>query len=48
LGHDENTLGLSGGKSDPYLVFQRMLERGQPPDDWASLMDASQTTYKDI
>jgi toxin YhaV len=46
--NDENTLRSSGSKSDPYVVFQRMLERGQPPDDWASLMDASQTTYKDI
>jgi len=39
--NDENTLRSSGGRSDPYLVFQRMLERGHPPDDWAGLMAAS-------
>lgn len=39
--NDENTLRSSGGSSDPYLVFQRMLERGHPPDDWAGLMSAS-------
>lgn len=39
--NDENTLRSSGGRSDPYLVFQRMLERGHPPDDWAGLMSAS-------
>jgi len=31
--NDENTLRSSGSKSDPYTVFQRMLERGHPPDD---------------
>lgn len=35
--NDENTLRSSGSKSDPYAVFQRMLQRGYPPDDWAAL-----------
>ena len=44
--NDENTLRSSGSKSDPYIVFQRMLERGHPPDDWAALMTASQSDWK--
>jgi toxin YhaV len=43
--NDENTLRASGSKSDPYAVFQRMLERGHPPDDWAALVAASQTDW---
>lgn len=39
--NDENTLRSSGSKSDPYAVFQRMLERGHPPDDWGALMSSS-------
>ena len=38
--NDENTLRSSGSKSDPYAVFQRMLERGHPPDDWGALMSS--------
>lgn len=44
--NDENTLRSSGSKSDPYIVFQRMLERGRPPDDWAALITASQPDWK--
>ena len=36
--NDENSLRSSGSKSDPYVVFQRMLDRGNPPNDWASLV----------
>lgn len=39
--NDENTLRSSGSKTDPYAVFQKMLQRGHPPDDWAVLMSAS-------
>jgi toxin YhaV len=39
--NDETTLRSSGSKSDPYAVFQRMLERGHPPDDWTALVSAS-------
>lgn len=39
--NDENTLRSSGSKSDPYAVFQKMLRRGHPPDDWAVLVSAS-------
>lgn len=44
--NDENTLRSSGAKSDPYAVFQRMLERGHPPDDWGALMAASQSDWR--
>ena len=44
--NDENTLRSSGGKRDPYAVFQRMLERGHPPDDWTALVSASQPDWK--
>lgn len=43
--NDENTLRASGSKSDPYAVFQRMLERGHPPDDLAALVKASRTDW---
>ena len=44
--NDENTLRSSGGRSDPYAVFQRMLDRGHPPDDWEALMAASQSDWR--
>lgn len=44
--NDENTLRSSGSKSDPYTVFQRMLERGHPPDDWAALGAVSRTDWR--
>jgi toxin YhaV len=44
--NDENTLRAAGSKSDPYLVFQRMLERGNPPDAWAELMAASREDWR--
>ena len=34
--NDENTLRSSGSRSDPYTVFQRMLEWGHPPCSAAS------------
>src|SRR3546814_8842841 len=32
--NDEQTLRSAGSKSDPYAVFEKMLGRGNPPDDW--------------
>ena len=43
--NDGHTLRSAGGKSDPYSVFQKMLERGNPPDDWAALLAASRTDF---
>ena len=39
--HDEQTLRSSGSRSDPYAVFAKMLGRGNPPDDWKALVEAS-------
>ena len=44
--NDENTLRSSGSKSDSYTVFQRMLERGHPSDDWAALVAVSRTDWR--
>lgn len=39
--NDEQTLRSAGSKSDPYAVFEKMLGRGNPPNDWAALVAAS-------
>lgn len=44
--NDENTLRSAGSKSDPYALFQKMLQRGHPPDDWSALVKASKTNWK--
>ena len=44
--NDENTLRSSGSKTDPYAVFQKMLQRGNPPDDWTALVAASKSQWK--
>jgi toxin YhaV len=44
--NDENTLRSSESKSDPYRLFQRMLERGHPPDDWGALLAASRNDWR--
>lgn len=44
--NDKNTLRSSGSKSDPYAVFQKMLQRGHPPDDWAALQSDSKADWK--
>lgn len=36
--NDETTLRTYGSKSDAYAVFRKMLDGGNPPDDWAALM----------
>lgn len=43
--NDEQTLRSSGSKSDPYAVFQKMLGRGNPPDDWGTLVKASKKEW---
>lgn len=44
--NDENILRSSGAKTDPYVVFQKMLKSGHPPDDWDALLDASKSSWK--
>lgn len=39
--NDENTLRTYGAKSDAYAVFRKMLDSGNPPDDWATLIAAA-------
>ena len=39
--NDENTLRAYGSKSDAYTVFRKMLDKGDPPDDWAALLAAA-------
>ena len=40
--NDDNTLRAYGSKSDAYAVFKGMLDDGNPPDDWLTLLEASQ------
>lgn len=46
--NDERTLRSAGGKSDPYAVFEKMLGRGNPPDDWAALVAASRADWSSL
>lgn len=39
--NDETTLRKAGSKTDPYAVFTRRLESGDPPDSWADLIKAA-------
>jgi toxin YhaV len=39
--NDEGGLRKSGAKTDPYAVFQAMLESGDPPGSFADLLRAS-------
>ncbi len=39
--NDENTLRKKGKKTDCYKIFRRMLERGDVPDDYDSLLAKS-------
>ena len=38
--NDSETLRTYGSKSDAYAVFAKMLDTGNPPEDWAALMQA--------
>ena len=44
--NDEKTLRTAGSKNDPYAVFQKMLGRGNPPDDWDALLKESHKQKK--
>ncbi|MGI8840316.1 MAG: type II toxin-antitoxin system YhaV family toxin [Caulobacteraceae bacterium] len=35
--NDESTLRKAGAKTDPYAIFTRRLDAGDPPDSWADL-----------
>ena len=46
--NDEQTLRSSGSKSDPYAVFEKMLGRGNPPDDWNALVQVSKKDWSKL
>lgn len=39
--NDSETLRTYGSKSGAYAVFRGMLDKGNPPDDWATLLEAA-------
>ena len=41
--NDENTLREAGARTDPYGVFRRRLDDGNPPDDWTTLLAEAQS-----
>ena len=41
--NDRDTLRTYGAKSDAYAVFKAMLDKGNPPEDWAALLKGSTT-----
>ena len=43
--NDAESLRSSGAKSDPYTVFKKMIGRGNPPDDWSSLVASSKSGW---
>ena len=46
--NDERTLRQRGARSDPYEVFRRMLDSGNPPNDWAALARSSTILPDDV
>lgn len=44
--NDEKTLRSSGAKTDPYIVFQKMLRSGNPPDTWDQLKAAAKENWQ--
>ena len=36
--NDEHTLRTYGSNADAYAVFKRMLDKGNPPDNWGELL----------
>lgn len=41
--NDDSTLRKSGSKTDPYTIFRKRLIQGDPPNDWAELLEACRT-----
>jgi toxin YhaV len=39
--NDSHTLRTYGSRHDAYAVFGKMLEKGNPPDDWEALLRAT-------
>ena len=41
--NDRDTLRTYGAKSDAYAVFKSMLDKGNPPEEWADLVRESKS-----
>ena len=41
--NDSDTPRTYGAKTNAYAVFKTMLDKGNPPKDWSTLLKASQT-----
>jgi len=46
--NDAHTLRARGSNTDPYAVFEKMLGRGNPPDDWQALVEASKQGWSTL
>lgn len=40
--NDETSLRKAGSRNDPYAIFTRRLQAGDPPDSWDELMASAQ------
>ncbi|AJD48972.1 hypothetical protein S7S_12800 [Isoalcanivorax pacificus W11-5] len=44
--NDTHSLRSAGSRSDPYAMFEKMLGRGDPPDDWEALIAAGKKEWR--
>lgn len=44
--NDDETLRARNSRTDPYRVFQKMLESGHPPNDWDDLLRDSKAHWE--
>ena len=43
--NDRETQRKAGSKTDPYNVFRKLLDRGNPPDTWNELLKTSESNW---
>ena len=46
--NDRDTQRKAGSRTDPYEVFRKMLDRGNPPETWDELLKASESNWRGI
>jgi toxin YhaV len=46
--NDETTLRKAGARSDPYAVFTRRLQEGNPPDNWDTLLREAERVQRNV
>ncbi len=44
--NDEDSKRTYGSKTDAYAVFKKMLDKGNPPDDWETLLKAAKASVE--